>query len=221
MDEVFKGDSKAIRDFKPNDHAQAPYAADTKFDKKTMADQYIALSNTINDFAFRCGNYFSAVKATSDSRRTADQPVYGYLFDPGPIRYSVMPADNPACAPDNADGFVCHTTELPFVFNTLTSAYAQLIKEPFTRYVPTGAEVALSEKIVAAWAAFAKGDGAARSPATADFDWKPWTAADSVSMFRINPAPSMINAFGNSGCGSLAPDTPLWFPILNSPPGTD
>lgn len=220
MDEVFKGRSKEIRKFEPNGHAQQPYAADTAFDKKTMADPYIALSNTINDFAFRCGNFYSAVKATSDDRRTGNEPVYGYLFAPGPIPYSVMSIDNPGCAPNNADGFVCHTTELPYVFNTLTSTYAQLTKRPFNRYVPTVAEVALSEKVVAAWASFAKGGTSPRSPATADFDWKAWNADAATNMLLINAESSMVNAFGNSGCGGL-PDTPLWFPILNDPPGTD
>lgn len=218
MDEVFKGDSRKIRDYKPSGGGLKPYAADSRFDMKTMGDPYIAMSNTINDFAFRCGNYYSAIKATTDSRRTADAPVYGYLFEPDAIPYTVMPVKNPACGPNNADGFVCHTSELPFVFDSLTSAYADPVT--MTRYQPTADVTALSEKVVAAWAAFAKG-GSPRSPATADFAWQAWKAGGNTTVQRISASPAMVDPFADSNCGADTESGDLWFSILKDPPGTD
>jgi len=121
----------------------------------------VALSNLLNDALFHCGNL-----AAADSVLAAGQPgtlpVFGYLFVQPP-RFNHPPLAPPACVPQA--GYVCHTYELPYVFDNL--AYADSV--PGSLQPPTPSDVALGQAMSAAWASFATTLG---PPAAG---WQPYT----------------------------------------------
>ncbi|HYJ80253.1 MAG TPA: carboxylesterase family protein, partial [Longimicrobiaceae bacterium] len=122
----------------------------------------MALSNVLNDALFHCGNLASA-----DSALLANQPdslpVFGYLFVQPPV-FNHPPLQIPACVP--AAGNVCHTFELPYVFNNLAYAQSQPGSLP-----ATASDSALALAMSAAWTSFANNSTAA--PATG---WQQYTS---------------------------------------------
>ncbi|HYH81667.1 MAG TPA: carboxylesterase family protein [Longimicrobium sp.] len=121
----------------------------------------VGLSNLLNDALFHCGNLASA-----DSALLANQPdslpVFGYLFMQPPV-FNHPPIAIPACVPQA--GNICHTYELPYVFNTL--AYADSLPGSIPA---TPSDYTLGQAMSAAWASFATNLGAPAS------GWQPYTS---------------------------------------------
>jgi para-nitrobenzyl esterase len=115
--------------------------------------QAATISTLINDFLFRCGTFL----ATDDVVATpGTEPVHAYLFAQAPIFSS---DGSTACAPFLADPSIqnaCHSFELPYVFNTLSTTDA-------TR-IPRANEL-LARRIARHWTDFAR---------TLDPGWRPY-----------------------------------------------
>ena len=97
-------------------------------------------SNLLNDYLFTCANRYVLQRA--------QRKAYAYHFTHVPS-YNAWPQE-PACAPEHQK--VCHTFELPYVFNQPTTIYAQLppVRESFT-----GPEKEMSANIGGYWTRFA------------------------------------------------------------------
>ena len=97
-------------------------------------------SNLLNDYLFTCPNRHVLGRA--------QRKAFAYHFTHVPS-YDAWPQE-PACAPEREK--VCHTFELPYVFNQPTTIYAQL---PPVRATFTAAEKAMSERMGGYWTRFA------------------------------------------------------------------
>ena len=152
----------------------AKYCQDTEatpgFLKKSPAN---ALSNIASDYIFRCANHNTGQNVAN---KTA-APVYSYTFTNQPV-LSVFgsPEDGNPCNsfdPDaNLGGIaVCHGYELPFVFDTIETAFTpQALRDKsdsdyvaFTKVYNNA--LILADHMNKDWASFAK-DPAAFSPST-------------------------------------------------------
>jgi carboxylesterase type B len=152
-----------------------------------------ALSNVLNDGLFHCGNLASA-----DSALQADQPdslgIYGYLFVQPPV-FNLAPTVD-ACVP--AAGNVCHTFELPYVFNTLGYAASQ----PGSGQ-PSQADSALARQMAAAWTSFAKNPAA--PPASG---WQPYTPNGALYVWGGSNGGTMLQGWSTArNC------TGLWYTL--------
>jgi carboxylesterase type B len=117
--------------------AVQPYAAES-------GNGFDVLSSILNDRTFRCSNTESVAKARNQGAK-----AYGYLFQQRPV-YSFY-GSLPACLP--SAGRVCHGFELPYVFGVIAEAYQAAFGKPLP---PDGGDVALAQRMVAAWAGFAR-----------------------------------------------------------------
>jgi para-nitrobenzyl esterase len=105
-----------------------------------------ALSNVLNDGLFHCGN-LAAADAALVMNQPDSLPVFGYLFLQPPV-FNHPPPEIIPCKPQF--GNVCHTYELPYVFNNF--AYWQ--GQPGSGQ-PAAADSALAQSMSAAWTNFA------------------------------------------------------------------
>ncbi len=110
------------------------------------ADCSQQLVNVMTDFAFTCANRHLAIQAT---RRAHPQPLYLYQFDQvSSFNFWAFAKPNvPQC-----QGLVCHTDELPYVFNSVWQ-----FPNPISFNPP---EESLSQTIGGYWTSFAR----SRSP---------------------------------------------------------
>jgi carboxylesterase type B len=155
----------------------------------------MALSNLLNDALFHCGNLASA-----DSALTANPPsdsVFGYLFLQPPV-FNHPPPEITPCVPQA--GNVCHTYELPYVFNN----FGYWAGQPGSGH-PTAADSALATAMSAAWANFATTVG---TPASG---WQPYSANGGLYVWGTN---------GGNTSGTMLPGwssarncTGLWYQL--------
>jgi para-nitrobenzyl esterase len=148
-----------------------------------------ALSNVLNDALFHCGNLASA-----DSALLANQPdsipVFAYLFVESPV-FNHPPPPIPPCAPQA--GNVCHTYELPYVFNN----FAYWSSQPGSGQ-PTPADSTLAQAMSAAWTSFATSVGAPAS------GWQPYTANGGLYVWGGNNGGTMLQGWsGTRNCSQL------------------
>jgi carboxylesterase type B len=130
---------------------QSPYNALNAAPVAGMPTPASALSNLITDLIFKCANLVAA-----DSGYSANQaaptapPVFGYLFERSPVPF--MPFKNiEACSAST--GAVCHSDELPYVFNTILTIADPAISG---NVAPTAQDTSLARQMAAAWGNFAK-----------------------------------------------------------------
>jgi carboxylesterase type B len=122
--------------------------------------QAATISTLLNDFLFRCGTFLATnnVVATPGTK-----PVHAYIFAQAPIFSS---DGSTACAPFPADPSIqnaCHSFELPYVFNTLSSTDATSIPP---------ANALLARRIARHWTDFAH---------TLDPGWRPYRSSPARS----------------------------------------
>ena len=169
--------SQAVRDYQ-DPAGDMPYSADTDFKVANLNNSGAAISAVINDFAFRCGNFYSARKVAGG---TGSKSVYAYHFAPtDPQPYQVMGADLPACNAGNPDRFVCHTMEIPSVFGTFTAAHAGPGPSYLEASAITSEMSGLQGKMTTAWSNFAKSGDPTRAVPNGEQTvfptWTPYTA---------------------------------------------
>ena len=123
----------------------ASYEANT--DADTSAAGY-ALAQVIGDFSLGY-NTIRIIDAAADQMSAADLPAYGYRF----VQDSTFNFPGlPQCIPEAHQ--VCHTDELPYVFNTF---YQRNPAQVFSVVSdPTSAEKTLGSAMSKAWTDFAK-----------------------------------------------------------------
>ncbi|HEX6099948.1 MAG TPA: carboxylesterase family protein [Thermoanaerobaculia bacterium] len=148
----------------------------------TTCDCTNQLINVMTDFGFTCANRRLATLAT----QAADPPpLYAYQFDQVSNfnLWAYTPQPVPQC-----NGLVCHTDELPYVFNSiwLSSCHVAF----------TSPEQNLARLMGGYWTSFAAG----HSPGSA---WPPFRPAKSYVLFRETPstADDPLNAAAN--CSAL------------------
>ena len=214
LDKVFGSTTSAeIRNFSllmdGQEKTYLPYSADTNFNQKTLDDAASAVSAVINDFAFRCGNLYSANNVLANATAPT---IYGYHFAPDVAQpYQVMPMDLPACNANSADGFICHTMEIPSVFGTFTATHP----DPGPDFLPqssvTDEMSGLQEQMTTAWTNFAKTSNPTRSQVGGTqmvFPmWTPYSAsggqARQVLTLSSQTSASMENLDGRSNCSAF------------------
>lgn len=200
--------SKAVRDFTDSSNVR-PYSALHDFGSKTLNNAAAAVSAVINDFAFRCGNFYSAQKVL---QTTPTNPIYAYHFAPtAPQPYQVMTADLPACNANNADGNICHTMEIPSVFDTFTATHPGPVKTDLTPSQITPEMRDLQQKMTIAWSNFAKsGDPTRPATGVAQTVFPSWTGytagATDSNVLTLNSATEvqMQALYEGSNCGFWA-----------------
>jgi para-nitrobenzyl esterase len=151
-----------------------------------------ALSNVLGDALFHCGNLAAAnaVVAQPDSL-----PVLAYLFAEPPVFDHGYPSTD-GCLPQA--GNVCHTYELPYVFNTF--AYADSAAGSIT---PTAADSSLARAMPVAWAYFATH---LAPPVSV---WKPYTTNGGLYVWGGPTNGSMIQGWNNArNCTALWANVP-------------
>ena len=170
-----------------------PYSEWSDSSTAYLDHSQMALSNVLNDGLFHCGNLASA-----DSALLANQPdslpIFGYLFVQPPV-FNHPPPLVPPCVPQA--GNVCHTYELPYVFNN----FAYWAVQPGSGQ-PTAADSTLARGMSAAWANFATTLG---PPASG---WQPYTANGGLYTWGGNNTGSMVQGWsGTRNC------TGLWYKL--------
>lgn len=100
------------------------------------------LINVMTDFAFTCANRHLAIEAT---RRADPQPLYLYQFNQASSFNLLAFPPNPV---PQCQGLVCHTDELPYVFNSAWQLSG------FISFTPP--EESLAQMIGSYWTSFAK-----------------------------------------------------------------
>lgn len=215
---VWPDDAKTILGYSTTVQGQPvfPYRAPTRPAPSYMNGTAATLSGVINDFAFRCGNLAMANRAAARNAQASPAlPAFGYLFAQPPLidLYSAgkPPTEVAACAPGK-NGNVCHGNELPYVFNTLGTAYAV-----YTRgsQPPPPADQALAQTMAAAWASFVNSPASpapwtpvAASGAQLPTAWTPYAGlSSSLSQWSTAGSPSSLPA---SSIDSAAHCTALW-----------
>lgn len=142
-----------------------------------------ALSNVINDFAFRCGNLMSAQAVYYQQKfQTSVPPTYAYLFTQPPA-YDTWGPEVPACT--QASGNVCHGAELPYVFNTLPN---------YLNPVPP-ANAALAQTMATAWTTFAT---TLQVP-----NWTPYSPATGSAIRTLGSGPAPASLAQAANCPGL------------------
>ena len=120
-------------------------------------------SNIVLDYDFAIGNVVLAGNAAATG-----VPAYAYYFDEAPL-WDVYgsaasgqwtEADNGACDPQFG-AYVCHGSELPYVFNTL-----QNVAPPILSIKVPQPNLTLAQKMNAAWASFASNPSGPTDPDT-------------------------------------------------------
>lgn len=203
-----KTTSEAVRHFTDSSEVR-PYSALHDFNAKTINNATAAVSAVINDFAFRCGNFYSAQKML---KTNPANPVYAYHFAPtAPQPYQVMGADLPACNANNADGFICHTMEIPSVFGTFTATHPGPVKSYLAPGQITAEMSNLQSKMTRAWSNFAKSGDPTRSASGGDQtvfpNWTGYTGGETDSnVLTMNSASEvqMQALYEGSNCGFWA-----------------
>jgi len=110
------GDASTIEDINAYSPANAPQLS--LWNNEAAIE---AFNNLVNDMAFRCGALNTAQAALTKNKKNK-QSIFGYAFVQYPDDGLVLDSDNvPVCQYPYQD--VCHTAELPFVFNTLELFY--------------------------------------------------------------------------------------------------
>jgi para-nitrobenzyl esterase len=178
----------------PGGYEVHPYNGNEADTTAFLTSQESALSNVLNDGLFHCGNLASA-----DSALTANQPdsipVFGYLFVQPPV-FNHPPPAVPPCVPQA--GNVCHTYELPYVFNN----FAYWAAQPGSGQ-PAAADSALAQAMSAAWVSFATTLG----PPTAG--WQPYTANGGLYTWGGTSSGTMLQGWsGARNCTALWDSVP-------------
>lgn len=122
-----------------------PYAAEN-------GNEFDVLSEILNDRTFRC----STIETMRTARRQGAR-AYGYLFQQRPVYSFYGPLQ--ACLPSS--GRVCHGFELPYVFGVIAQAYEDAMGH---RLPADAGDMPLSQRMVAAWAGFARDPGSPPAP---------------------------------------------------------
>jgi carboxylesterase type B len=189
------------------ERAKNPYSAAHPSDWSTMTNPTAATSRVINDYAFRCGNLFSATQTTHGTAKT-----WAYLFQPDTPPFQLLGASIPPCNANNPDELVCHTLELPFVFNTFGTDLSGPTPAPKfnPKNLPSGMAT-LSQHMQTAWVDFAKYRDPTRSGQFPK--WTPFDATQSqnVALMRESDT-SMMDMDALSNCSKF------WDSILKKPP---
>lgn len=153
-----------------------------------------ALANVIGDYTFVCGADKAATAALS---QYPDEPVFAYYFAQRPF-FDLFdprnrgPADG-ACKP--ASGNVCHTNEIPYVFETLENVEAN----SGNTYKPepdNGDDAALARRMADNWFQFASN--------TTPADWDRYAvAAHNAKQFIQPGAPNTVSLNDKSLCSTM------------------
>lgn len=205
LDRVFLSQAGRVRDF-----ASAgvhPYDAARDTSVAGMEPAASAFSNLITDMIFKCANLVSADSAYQDHQHpvapdTARPPIFGYLFQRSPVPFTPFP-QVPECSP--ARGTVCHSDELPYVFNTLIAAQAEHGSAPVQP-----ADRSLGRQMAAAWGNFAK-----RPTQAPVAGWTPYTPGGGVYSWSGDQNGPMITTIASD-----AHCTQLWNSIYPLAPGS-
>jgi carboxylesterase type B len=134
----------------------------------------------INDFVFRCGTFLATDNVVTTP---GAKPVHAYLFAQAPIYSS---DGSTACAPVPADPSIenaCHSFELPYVFNTLSTTNASVIPRANAR---------LARQIARHWTNFARSLDPGAS-------WRPYRATSARGGNNIE-----ILSTGKAATGALS-----------------
>jgi len=159
-----------------------------------------ALANVIGDFSFVCGADETARAAVA---QYPDKPVFAYYFSQPPTfdlfdPTNLGPADGP-CKP--LSGNVCHTDELPYVFETLRAVETN----SGGAYHPRPDDDALARRVAGYWFAFAN----AATPA----QWAAFTANAHNAEELVQPeAQRQVNLDSKGLC------TSVWSKFYATPP---
>ncbi|MEG3617630.1 carboxylesterase family protein [Magnetovibrio sp. PR-2] len=115
-----------------------------------------ALDNAGTNYAFHCSGFQAADAAKAQAPK---MPVHSYVFSQSPVVqvFPVAKACNINAGADDLSA-VCHAYELPFVFNTLDTAYDddQLVKDITRGGDKWTQALDLAASMNATWASFAK-----------------------------------------------------------------
>lgn len=195
LDRVFLLHAGRVRRF--SSRGVHPYDAARDTSVAGMEPAASALSNLITDMVFKCANLVSADSAYHDHQHpmapeTARPPIFGYLFQRSPVPFTPFPLV-PECSP--ARGTVCHSEELPYVFNTLAAAQAAHGSAPVQP-----ADRSLARQMAAAWGSFAKRP--TQAPAAG---WTPYTPGGGVYSWSGDQNGPMITTIASD-----AHCTQLW-----------
>ncbi len=139
-----------------------------------------ALSNLIGNSVFACPTMSANLEAEAPSQNT-----WLYFFAQTSVaNIQAPPTDsalNNVCGPDNEWGNACHTSELPFVFNTMPAGATQENRD-------------LAAKMNGLWAQFAK----TPEVGPAD-DWMLWTlpAVGNPANFNVLQGASLENTYAD------------------------
>ncbi|CAM3500069.1 carboxylesterase family protein [Paracidovorax anthurii] len=198
---VWQGDSAKILAYTVDTQGTktTPYKAPAASAPSYMNRTAVTLSSIINDFAFRCGNLAMADRAAAaNAKASPAQPAFGYLFAQAPLidLYSSGTPPKPiqACLPGN--GNVCHANELPYVFNTIGTAYAAYTQGSKP---PPAADQTLATTMAAAWASFVNNPSSPASWAPSGSLPTTWTPYAGTS--------SPLALWDTAGAGSVAAAT--------------